>query len=79
MQAGFNCQQLAGSDGTEEKRGTEKGGPASCTISLVGTPDVEADAIVGVGDGTDDAPVPLTGQAPLTGTPVVDPIDGLWR
>lgn len=47
-------------------------------ISLLGAPGVEADAIVGVGDGADDAPVPLTGQAPLTGTPVVDPIEGLW-
>lgn len=48
-------------------------------ISLLGAPGVEADAIVGVGDGADDAPVPLTGQAPLTGTPVVDPIEGLQR
>lgn len=48
-------------------------------ISLLGAPGVETDAVVGVGDGADDAPVPLTGQAPLTGTPVVDPIESLQR
>lgn len=47
--------------------------------SLLGAPDVKADAIVGVGDGTEDGLVPLTGQAPLTGTPVVNPVDGLQR
>lgn len=60
-------------------RKRERGGPANCMVSLLGAPGVEADAVVGVGDGTDDASVPLTGQAPLTGTPVVDPIESLQR
>lgn len=75
MQVGFNCQQPAQMGPMEE----ERGGPANCMVSLLRASGVEADAVVGVGDGTDDAPVPLTGQAPLTGTPVVDAIEGLQR
>lgn len=38
---------------------------------------VIADPVVGVGDGAHDAPVSITGQATLTGTFVVNPIEAL--
>lgn len=77
MQVRFNRQQLAQMGQMEEKERGGLQGPADCIGSLLGAPDIKADAIVGVGDGAKDGLVPLTGQAPLTGTPVVNPIDGL--
>lgn len=38
-----------------------------------------ADTKVGVGDGAHETLVPLTGQAPFTGTLVVNPIERLQR
>lgn len=54
-------------------------GPAYGAVSLLSAPGVKADAVVGVGDGANDALVPLTGQTPLTGTLVVDPMERLQR
>jgi hypothetical protein len=48
-------------------------------VLLIGASNIKADAIVGVGDGTKDTLVSLTGQAPLTGTLVVSPVDRLQR
>lgn len=40
---------------------------------------IMAEAKVGIGDGAHDGLVNLTGQAPLTGTLVVNPIECLQR
>lgn len=79
MQVCFNCQELAQTGQLEEEGREQCLGPAYCVSSLLGAPDVKADAIVGVGDGAKDGLVPLAAQAPFTGTPVVNPIDGLQR
>lgn len=79
MQDGFNCQQLAQMGPMEEEGEALPPGPAYRKVSLLGALVVKADSVVGVGDGANDAPVPLTGQAPLTGTSVVDPVDSLHR
>lgn len=46
---------------------------------LLGAPSIVADTKVGIGDGAHDGLVTLTGQAPLTGTLVVNPIERLQR
>lgn len=79
MQVCFNCQELVQMGQLEEEGRERCLGPACCISSLLGAPDIKADAIVGVGDGAKDGLVPLAAQAPLTGTPVVNPIDGLQR
>ena len=48
-------------------------------VLLPGASSVVADAEVGIGNGAHDALVTLTGQAPLTGTLVVNPIERLGR
>lgn len=52
---------------------------AGWVLSLLGACSIEADAKVGVHDGAHEGLVHLAGQAPLTGTLVVNPVECLQR
>lgn len=58
--------------------GVVEGGQPSVVL-LPGASSIVAEAKVGIGDGAHDGLVNLTGQAPFTGTLVVNPIECLQR
>lgn len=69
----------AGQGGVEGQpgRGGREEHPSG--VLLPGAAGIEADTEIGIGDGAHDGLVHLTGQAPLTGTLVVNPIERLQR